>query len=425
MGHYSVHGLLYWFCKHSGVSVLENKGQAERNRDKKLRKAERHIEKGNRSRRLRVARRGQRRNLRPRQPRKKDWAVSPIEWDDSDHELRERIMPIDESDRRRALEKAVLGATGGKLSLHSRSPIAVGEIGTVVSVSRGLCVVEINGAQFQCRIRGKLTVAETSFTSAVAVGDEVEVSRDGSGDGIVEEVMPRTSLLTRPEVSHGNLRQVIAANVDQVLIVSSWREPRFWPELVDRCIIASQRSDITPVVCINKIDLAVDSMEVRNVLQPYERLGHHVITTSAITGEGIDTLRDVLRDKKTALTGMSGTGKSSLISATQPGLNLRISHVSKSGEGRHTTTQATMFGLGFGGFVVDTPGIREFGLSGLRRHELAAFYPEIASLALMCRFSNCSHVEEPDCAVAEGVANSSVHLTRYHSFRAIHGALSE
>ena len=109
-------------------------------------------------------------------------------------------------------------------------------------------------------------------------------------------------------------------------------------------------------------------------------------------------LREVLRDKKTALAGMSGTGKSSLISAVQPGLSLRISHVSKSGEGRHTTTQATMLGLDIGGFAVDTPGIRAFGLSGLRRHELAAFYPEIASLALKCRFNNCSHVEEPGCA---------------------------
>ncbi len=334
-------------------------------------------------------------------------------------------MPIDENDRRRALENAVLGVNGLGLGSHSRSPTAVGESGTAVSVSRGQCVVELNGVRLKCRIRGKLTAAETSFTNAVAVGDEVEVSHNGSDGGIVEEVMPRTSLLTRPEVSHGNLRQVIVANVDQVLIVSSWMEPRFWPELVDRCIIASQRSCITPVVCINKVDLAVDVMEIRDILQLYEILGLRVITTSAVTGEGIGMLRDVLRDKKTALTGMSGTGKSSLISATQPGLNLRTTHVSKSGEGRHTTTQSTMFGLGFGGFVVDTPGIREFGLSGLRRHELAAYYPEIASLALMCRFNNCSHVEEPECAVKEGLTNGKVHLSRYHSFRAIRGALSE
>ena len=404
---------------------MESKGQAEQDRDRRLRKAERHIERGNRSRRLKVARKGQRRNLRPRPPRRRDWAVQPSEWDDSDHELFERIMPIGENDRRRALENAVLVVPELEPNPHSRLPTAMGEVGTVVSVNRGLCVVEINGVRLQCRIRSKLTAAETSFTNAVVVGDEVTVSHDGAGGGIVEEVMPRTSLLTRPEVSRGNLQQVIAANVAQVLIVSSWREPQFWPELVDRCIIASQRNGLTPVVCMNKIDLAVDATEVRNALQPYETLGHFVITTSAVTGEGIGTLREVLRDKKTALTGMSGTGKSSLISATQPGLNLRISHVSKSGDGRHTTTQATMFALGFGGFVVDTPGIREFGLSGLRRHELAAFFPEIASLAFKCRFNDCSHVEEPGCAVLESLENGSVCLSRYHSYRAIRGALAE
>ena len=376
-------------------------------------------------RRLRVARKGQRRNLRPRPPRKKDWDVLPSEWEDSDHDLRERIMPIDENDRRRTLEKTVLGATQMKPSPHSRSPITAGEVGTVVSVNRGLCVVEINGVRLQCRIRGKLTAAETSFTNAVVVGDEVKVSNDGSSDGIGEEVVPRTSVLPRPDVFYRHLRQPIVANVAQMLIVSSWREPRFWPELVDRCIIAAQRSGITSVVCINKIDLAVDAGEVRNALQPYEILRHRIIKTSAVTGEGIGKLRELLRDKKTALAGMSGTGKSSLISAVQPGLNLRISHVSKSGEGRHTTTQATMLGLDFGGFVVDTPGIRQFGLSGLRRHELTAFYPEIASLAFECRFNNCSHVEEPGCAVAEGLRNGAVHLSRYHSFRAIRGTLAE
>ena len=336
-------------------------------------------------------------------------------------------MLIDEGDRRRGLEKAVLWATEVKPSPHSRSPITAGELGTVVSVSRGLCVVEINGVRLQCRIRGKLTAAETSFTNAVVVGDEVKVSSDGmeSGSGIVEDVVPRTSLLTRADVSYGHLRQLIVANVDQVLIVSSWREPRFWPELVDRCIIAAQRSGLMPIVCINKVDLAVDAAETRDALQPYEILGHRIITTSAVTGEGICMLRKVLRDKKTALAGMSGTGKSSLISAVHPGLSLRISHVSKSGEGRHTTTQATMMGLDIGGFVVDTPGIREFGLSGLRRHELAAFYPEIAPLALKCRFNNCSHVEEPGCAVMEGLRNGAVYLSRYHSFRAIRGTLSE
>ena len=270
-------------------------------------------------------------------------------------------------------------------------------------------------------------MAETSFTNVVAVGDEVKVSEDGSGGGMVDEVLPRRSALARPDVHAGNRSrrsQVIVANADQLLIVSSWREPQFWPELVDRCIIAAQRSELIPVVCVNKIDLANDAAEVEKALEPYEAVGYRIVKTSVVTGEGVTALRELLRDKTTALTGMSGTGKSSLISAVQPGLELRTSEVSSSrAEGRHTTTQVVMLGLAAGGFVVDTPGIREFGLSGLRPHELASFYPEISALAPMCRFNDCAHIEEPGCAVRAGEEDGTVHASRYHTYRTIRETL--
>jgi ribosome biogenesis GTPase len=295
-------------------------------------------------------------------------------------------------------------------------------------VSSGLCTVELVGAKLQCRIRSKLTVMETPFTNAVAVGDEVEVSDDGAGGGIVERVLPRRSVLARPDV-RSRRSQVIVANAEQLVIVSSWEEPPFWAELVDRCIIAAQRSRLEPVVCVNKIDLAEDAAELEEALEPYEALGHLVVKTSVVSGEGIGDLRDLLRDKTTVLTGMSGTGKSSLISAAQPGLDLRTSHVSSSrkrkGEGRHTTTQVTMLGLEAGGFVVDTPGIREFGLSGLRRHELASFYPEISVLAPSCRFNNCTHIEEPGCAVRSGKDDGAVPSSRYRTYRVIRDTLPE
>ena len=157
---------------------------------------------------------------------------------------------------------------------------------------------------------------------------------------------------------------------------------------------------------------------------PYELLGL-VVKTSAVTGEGIDALREVLEGSTTALAGMSGTGKSSLVSAVQPGLDLRVSAVSDSGEGRHTTTQATMLSLDGGGFVVDTPGVREFGLAGLRRRELTAFYPEIARLASGCRFNDCAHLEEPGCAVRAGRESGVVPESRYCSYRAIGETLPE
>ena len=414
---------------------MSNDKQPERDRDSnnQVPDAEGNSEKAVRGRRLRTALKGQRRNLKPKPPRRKDWTPERDEdWDAPDHELRERIMPIDEKDRRRAVERAAFKGPIAPPAPSKPSPDTLDGLGTVVSVSSGMCVVELGGATLQCRVRSKLTTAETSFTNVVAVGDEVSVSDDGAGGGIVEQVLPRRSVLARPDVYANNRSrrsQVIVANAELLLEVSSWREPPFWPELVDRCIIAAQRSNLEPVVCVNKTDLAEDPMELQEALEPYDALGYRVIRTSVVIGEGIDELRDLLRDKTTVLTGMSGTGKSSLISAVQPGLDIRISQVSTSnkrrGEGRHTTTQVTMLGLESGGFVVDTPGIREFGLSGLRRHELASFYPEISALVPGCRFHNCAHLEEPGCAVRAGTEDGSVHPSRYRTYRTVRATLPE
>ena len=397
-----------------------------RNSDKRLSRTEGHEAQRSQSRRAKRMRKGQRRNLKPKPPRRKDWALEEYEdWDQHDHPVRERIMPIDENDRRRGLERAAFKADVTPSSAASPARGAGGGSGTVVSVSSGLCVVEIDGARLQCRLRSGLTAAETSFTNVAAVGDRVVVSDDGSGGGIVDEVLPRSTILARPDVFHGHRRQVIAANVDQLLIVSSWREPPFWPELVDRCVIAAQRNGLTPVVCVNKVDLVDEVQELDEAVLPYEMLGHPVVQTSAVTGEGIDVLRGVLQGSTTALAGPSGAGKSTLIAAVQPGLDLRVAEVDRSGEGRHTTTQAMMLGLDRGGFVVDTPGVREFGLAGVRRRQLEAFYPEIAALTPGCRFGDCAHLDEPGCAVSVGRESGVVHASRYDSYRAIRETLPE
>ena len=399
-----------------------------RNSDKLVTNVDGNIEKAIRRGNVRAVRKRQRRNLEPKPPRKKDWTLERHEdWDDLDYERRERIMPLDEGDRRRAIDQAAFKDSAAPSGPDTRKAPAVdSRHGMVVSVSSGLCTVDLGEATILCRVRTRLTTTETPFTNVVAVGDQVAVSDDGAGGGIIEEVRPRRSVLARPDV-HDNNRsrrsQVIVANADQLLIVSSWREPPFWPELVDRCIIAAQRSSLIPVVCVNKIDLAEGASEIEEAFEPYQVLGYRIVRTSVVTGEGVGELGDVLRDKTTALTGMSGTGKSSLISAVQPGLDLRTSDVSDSskhsGEGRHTTTQVTMHGFEVGGFVVDTPGIREFGLSGLRRQELADFFPEIAALAPGCQFNNCAHLEEPECAVTAGITSGAIPATRYHSYRSI------
>jgi ribosome biogenesis GTPase len=220
------------------------------------------------------------------------------------------------------------------------------------------------------------------------------------------------------------LQQVIVANVDQLLIVSSWREPVIWLELIDRYLIAADRNQLPAVICVNKMDLAEDRQASEVMLRPYRELGYLVVLTSAHTGEGIEQLNVLLDNRLTVLAGLSGVGKSSLLAAAQPGLQLRTGVVSEhSGEGRHTTTQTTLIRLENGGAVVDTPGIREFGLSGLRRHELVQFFPEIAALAQNCRFTDCTHLNEPDCAVQAAEATGVIAASRYHSYQQIYAIL--
>jgi ribosome biogenesis GTPase len=227
-------------------------------------------------------------------------------------------------------------------------------------------------------------------------------------------------------VFHSHLKQVIAANADQLLIVASWRDPIFWPELADRYLIAAERNNLSPILCLNKIDLAEDVTDYQAALRPYLTLGYRVLFTSALSGDGVSELRDEMRGRTTVLAGLSGVGKSSLLSAVQPGLQLRSGEVSeRSGEGQHITTQVNLFRLDVGGFVIDTPGIREFGLSGLRQAELARFYPEMVAVQGGCRFNDCSHLHEPGCAVQAAVRRGSVSATRYHNYQKIYESLPD
>jgi ribosome biogenesis GTPase len=236
--------------------------------------------------------------------------------------------------------------------------------------------------------------------------------------------LPRRSVLARPDVFYSHLQQVIVANADQLLIVASWRDPHIWLELIDRYLIAAKRCNLQPIICVNKIDLVEVTEAPQATLQPYRDLSYRVTFSSALTGKGVGKLRKALSKRITVLAGLSGVGKSSLLSAVQPGLQLRIGQVNEaSGEGRHTTSQVVMHRLERGGFVVDTPGIREFGLSGLRRSDLAHFFPEIAASTSGCRFSNCSHIHEPGCAVKADVKLGSISSDRYHSYKKIYDEL--
>jgi ribosome biogenesis GTPase len=351
-------------------------------------------------------------------------------WDGDSFDAFERIMPRDEGDRRRALERSAFvrkaqpepdADAGEETPPSSDNGLRQGR---VIEIASALCRVDIGDETLLCTVRGILHAQETGFTNAAAVGDQVYIRRDGADHGVVEQVLPRRSLLARPDVFHPHLQQVVVANADHLLIVASWREPIIWFELIDRYLIAAARNRLPALLCVNKIDLAASRAECERDVQPYRALGIPCLFTSAQTGDGIDDLRAVLQGRTTVLAGLSGVGKSSLLSAVQPGLNLRVGVVSDhSGEGRHTTTQATLLPLDSQTWVVDTPGIREFGLSGLTRSQLAPYFAELAEAATHCRFRNCAHLDEPDCAVQAAVARGAIAHSRYHSYRLIYTSL--
>jgi ribosome biogenesis GTPase len=387
---------------------------------------EQGMEKSARRQKLQAAKKKFKRNQQPKQARRKNWLPDNLDDPDSmDFAQAERVMPRDERDRRRALAQAAFRQTDNAPAGPAATASPVDDLtGLVIEVSQGLCRVEVGSELWLCGLRGTLQAEVSAYTNVVAVGDRVIVRPEGQGRGMVEAILPRRRALARPDVFRSHLQQVIVANVDQLLIVASWRDPIIWLELIDRYLITAARNQLPALICLNKTDLVTDQVAVRQTLRPYQALGIPLLPTSALTGAGIEALRAALQHKTTVLAGLSGVGKSSLLTAIQPELALRTGLVSEhSGEGRHTTTQATLLHLDAHTTVVDTPGIREFGLSGLRQSELVTFFPELATLAAGCRFSNCTHLSEPDCAVRAGLGQGAIAASRYDSYQKIYETL--
>ncbi len=394
--------------------------------DDPVKKHRKSVAKASGKGRLKAARKKLKRNLNRNPPRRKGWVdQDPDALDELAHGGVERFMPRDEGDRRRAVERAAFEMDQNSAAAESAFQVST-EAGLVVATGVGSCRVEINGCTVDCSLRGRLTAADTEYSNVVAVGDRVLLSEEGDGTGVVEEVLPRRTALSRPE-SFNSLRQrVVVANADQILIVSSWRGPKIWLEMIDRYVIAAIRGGLDPLVCVNKIDLVEDDAELQLTMQPYYELGYQVLLTSAASGTGVDELRNALAGKTTVLAGMSGTGKSSLLNAVQPGLNLRTQEISMDRgrtEGRHTTVGVAMYPLDVGGAIIDTPGIREIGVRGVHKNELSDLFPEMAALVPGCRFHDCSHGDEPDCEVLKALGNGILARSRYDSYRAIRATL--
>ncbi len=294
-------------------------------------------------------------------------------------------------------------------------PVGVKQ-GSVLKVEGPWCQVEANGCSYRCKLRKRLISAFDKQTSPVVVGDIVQFSEISPGEGVIEAVQERKTKLSRIAPWAPGKEHVVVSNMDQVLVVVAAKDPPLKAGIIDRYIIAAESGGLNPIICVNKIDL-VDEGEVSWVKNLYGGLGYQVLVTSAVKGIGIEELTGVLKDKKTVLAGQSGVGKSSLINRVQPGLGLKIQEIRKAArKGRHTTSWITLLRIDIGGYVVDTPGIRELGLWGIGRHDVAEFFKDIWEIGKGCHFTRCTHSHEPRCAVKAAVEQGLLGKERYESY---------
>ncbi|MGB0715881.1 MAG: ribosome small subunit-dependent GTPase A [Phycisphaerae bacterium] len=290
--------------------------------------------------------------------------------------------------------------------------------GTVIAM-RGLFVEVDDGERiWNCTVRRILRTRLIEERHPVTIGDRVHFSVDESGDeaereGVIEVVDPRKGQLRRKA---GRRVQIIAANVDQALIVNSAAEPDPKPNLIDRYIISTLAGDITPIICINKLDLDQDGY-AQHLLERYADLGYTTLGTSTVSGQGREELAELCHNKATVIAGQSGVGKSSMLNMIQPGLSLRVGRVGHQNQkGRHTTTTAELIKLESGGYVVDTPGIRSFDLTIVPRHQYEAYFTEFVEFIAHCKYPDCTHIHENDCALKQAVEEGFVHIERYRSY---------
>ena len=291
-------------------------------------------------------------------------------------------------------------------------------------MKRGVVLHGTGGAWHVHRDDGEVVVAalrgkvKHGSVQKLAVGDDVMVEHDASGAGWrIVEVLPRRSQLARRSPGRQHGERTIAANVDQVVVVFALRQPEPHVAMLDRFLVIAEANSLSARVVVNKVDLAGDE-EARRVFGVYERINYPLHITSARTGHGLDHLRAELQGRTSVMTGPSGVGKSSLLNALYPGLGLRVGEISASvNKGRHTTVGAYLHPLPGGGFVVDTPGLREIGLWGVPSRGLDSCFPEFRALRDQCRFADCSHLAEPECAIRDALACGDADATRYASYQ--------
>ena len=275
-----------------------------------------------------------------------------------------------------------------------------------------------SGEVLDCRIKGKFRMKGIKTTNPVAVGDVVEVVVNPDG-AVINRIEDRKNYIIRKSTNLSKEAHIIAANVDQAVLVVTVNHPVTSTVFIDRFLASVEAYRIPAILVFNKIDLydEEDLLLLGALSQIYLQAGYECLHVSSLTGEGMEDVVTALKDKVTVFSGLSGVGKSSLINRVEPGLKLKVAEISDSHDtGKHTTTFAEMFPLSFGGYIVDTPGIRAFGLIHMEKTEISHYFPEIFKRASECRFYNCTHIHEPGCAVLEAVEKGEISESRYFSY---------
>lgn len=290
--------------------------------------------------------------------------------------------------------------------------------GVVIRATGSWYEVLSDNQRLNCRIRGKLRLKGVRSTSPVVVGDIVRCQCDNNGEWVICDIVPRRNYIIRRASNLSKESHIIAANIDRAMIVVTLIEPVTALEFIDRFLITCEAYKVPATILLAKVDLLMGMEEaVERFHQTYQSAGYEVIDISATEGIGLERVKELLEGNVTLISGNSGVGKSTLVGKINPTLNIRTGEISESfHKGKHTTTFSTMYPIGRSGYIIDTPGIKGFGLIEIDDKELWHYFPEMIATAGECRFYNCTHTHEPGCAVIEAVKEGKIAFSRYESY---------
>ncbi len=293
--------------------------------------------------------------------------------------------------------------------------------GTVIETTGRNHVIESNGRQYKCVLRGKMRTGQTKSTNPVAVGDivEIDIIDNQKKTGIITKIYERQNCIIRKSSNLSKTSHIIAANVSSVIVLFTLRDPLTTTVFLDRLLVAAESYDIPPVIVFNKCDIynKTELTQILELKEIYEDVGYNCIISSVTEKINLEAVKSCLKDNTTVIVGHSGTGKSSMINSIEPGIKLRVGEISEyHRSGKHITTFARMIKLSFGGYIIDTPGIKGFGLVDIKKEEIYHFFPELFERSKDCKYYNCTHLHEPGCAVVGSVEKGNIAYLRYRSY---------